>query len=1014
MFQKKVSSSTQPAILSRKSYDENKIQDYGKDLNIYEEIYIDDDQNKSSYVKDSATEIISMYETASLFLSCRNTDCSDYDSPFIPKSDSTYSYVEDLSYFSHQNQSKNDTCPQKLRSDYIYPMQLKRYTYQSIPPVVDKEQPLNNSYSGDTEIDEPIFSKPLKLLSNFPLDVGNSLPSLVIQSDEEENFYSCRQILSPLDSSPLAPIHNSRKILGCEKPIRKEDMINLDMSEVYTSSQASMINLYASIPLSPNFVPGKLQLISSNHYNHAKDSCSSGYIEKESLSYTSQPLIMCNRSSKNEKNFSQNYFKVSTTIHNFGANSFADRSSVNLMHFESLSIPHIAQKTLGITTNNSYANISTQENKKNCLEIKESKYKRYRAHNSRFELSKDSNKCLDSHRTSCTTIDQIEMDLNSKINEDSPHMKCCQSPDALFSYESVGYTTSTPDTLSKKSQSGQINSKLKTNQTFGSLKIFNSLETKNALKDAARSKILLCSPSSQLASKSKIRTTDISSSKAEVSKNPPLLILLEKKMQHGLKIDHPETTPLGSISVNQRKHFEASNINCLNNSALNSLPENQNCRDLEYDNFSHNQGSCALNRTMSLPIYDYNITAQKSIASTKQMKLKKTRPQLMKPLPPTPAVRYAITEKTLSIKDKVSDLELSLRFSPLLAGSETSSLKTESGESSGLKFTLPRRTFIHTDVEADKKTPEKIKSYDHDNSNNNQLKRAPPKLKLKAKKLQSFSSCPSILRNLDSTLQNGYGTAEALSNANLDLDRSKFLRSTGLKLKYSQPQNNFDGTIHIRRAPNSVKSAANLLHSNPSDLFTSHDYSNDIFGENINDLLSRRQSLDSDNLITSLPLSNIKTNGRKRIKKKKGFSGSLKGCLSPLDSSNIFESRLVISDDSSQIENHNEIKKKFDNCRNRRESLYTIQQLSRSKDDIRYRSYNNVEFHSIKTPKSTPNLHRKYFESVPCLKKEPQGQNLKSKIQDWIKSARSAISTRIESQAKAWRKKKMKSCNKKR
>ncbi|POS82810.1 hypothetical protein EPUL_005623, partial [Erysiphe pulchra] len=999
----KVSNSTQPAILSRKSYDENKNQDSEKHLSIYEEICVGDEQNISSYMKDSATEIISMYENASLFLSYQNTVFSDFDSPFVPKSDSTYSYIENLTYSNHQSQSKNDTCPRKSRSHCVYPMQLKQYTYQSISPVVAKERNLNHSNSEDTEIEGPIFREPLKLLSIFPLDLENSLPSLVSQSDEKENFYSQRQILSPLDSSPFPPILDTRKLLGNDKPIRKEDMMNLDMSEIYTSSQASMINFYASIPSLPSFVPRKLQLVSSNHHNYAEDSCSGSYMHRESLSYSTQPLLM---SLKDEKIISRNSFKVSNTFHNSSeASFFADRSSINLIHFGSFSIPQITQKSLGIITNDSCVKFPIHDNKENPLDIRESKYERYSAHDSQFELSSNSNKCFESHRTSYTTIDQIEMDLNSKRNEISPQTICCESLKAPSLCESASYTTSSPDTLSKKSQSGQIYSNLKKNQKYGSLRLFKPQETKNAFREAACSKIFSRIPSSQLASKSKVRTSDVSSSKTEASKNPPLLISIEKDLQYGLKIDDPDITPLGSDSLNQRIPFEISNINCVDKSTLNSLPENQDCKDLEYDNFAHNQESCELNKKVSLATYDYNLNTPKLIPSIKQMKLKKSRPQLMKPLPSIPAVGYITNGKTCSIKDKFPDLELSLRFSPWLAGSETSSLKTESGESSGLKFSLPLTAPIRTDVEVDKKTAQETKPHFHDTSDNNHLKRSPPKLRLKAKKLQSFSSCPSISGHSDSIPQDGYSTATDMPNTNLDLEKSKILKSAGLRLKYLQAQSHSNGTVRIKKAPSSMTSTANLPHYNPSDLFTSHDYSKEIFGEIVNDLQLRRPSLDSDNLITSLPVSNVKTSRRKRIKKKENLSGSPKGYLRPINSSNIFESRLDISDDGSQIENYDEMKKKFENLRYRREPLYTTRKYSRSKDEIQYRSPNNLEFHSIKTPKSTPNLHRKYFESISYLKKEPQGQNLKTKIRDWIKSARSAISTRIESQAKVWRKK---------
>lgn len=153
----KVSSSTQTAIPSRKTYDENKIQDPGKDFSIFEETYTDDEQNISSYVKDSESEIISMYETASLFLSCQKIDYPDFDSPFTAKPDSTYSCIGNLNYSSHQNQSKDDFCPQEPISRCVSSMRMKQYTYQSMPPAMAKEQTVNHCNSEDTKIEGPIF-----------------------------------------------------------------------------------------------------------------------------------------------------------------------------------------------------------------------------------------------------------------------------------------------------------------------------------------------------------------------------------------------------------------------------------------------------------------------------------------------------------------------------------------------------------------------------------------------------------------------------------------------------------------------------------------------------------------------------------------------------------------------------------------------------------------------------------------------------------------------------------------
>lgn len=373
-----------------------------------------------------------------------------------------------------------------------------------------------------------------------------------------------------------------------------------------------MINIYTPIPSSSSFVPRKLQQAATNHHYYNEESCFGGYNPKKPLSYSTQTLIKCNRSLKNEKRFSQNSLKVSNTFHNSSeVNSFMDRSNVNILHFASLSMPQIAQKSPGVTTNDSYSKFPIEDNEENHLDIRESKYQRHRTQDSRFDLSTYSNKCLDSHRISYTTIDQIEMDLNSKTNEASPQMICCESLNALSSCESIGYTTSTRDRISKKSQCGQANSKLKINKKCGSSRLLNPLETKKIFREAAFSRNFSRTPSSQLASKNKTSTIKISSSMTEISKTPLLLISSENYMRYGLKVNELDTTSLGSDSLNQRKILEDYDMNCLDNSGLIFSPENRNqdCKDLEYDKFARDQSYYALDKTAILPIYDYKITS---------------------------------------------------------------------------------------------------------------------------------------------------------------------------------------------------------------------------------------------------------------------------------------------------------------------------------------------------------------------------------------------------------------------
>ncbi|KAI6249520.1 hypothetical protein HI914_01514 [Erysiphe necator] len=986
---------TQSFKLSSKNYYGNMIGNSRKGLEIYEEFYIHNEQHLSSCVKDTALEIMPICEVASRYLSYLFAGNIDFEFPFTLTSGSMQRFLDHVTLSSHQNQYGNETWFQQPWSHTFYPMRLTLFVVQSAPSFIANEGAMNDTCSREIGIEQTICNTYLKSSPIFPLLVEVHLPSLNIQT--------LNRIISPFNSLPLSPIDCSWIIFINEKPTRRKEMTSWSISDISLFNKLSMINLYSSIPLSSYFIYRRLQLTPFDRFYCTEGFHSAYQIQSQSFIST-QPLIMYNSSVGEENSLSQKSFQVTYALHDSPeANFSAGGSSKNEIRVGSMSLSHISLKS--------------------HRDIRDPKDERQIIHDSLHGFSKNSKKFHDSHRTSYSTIDQIEMDLNANKIETSLQKLCRDSLKAYPFYEGIDYAPTKSEIISGENITSQINNKLKTNQNYGSPKLLKTLDNENLQQEAACSDIFSRIPHLKSISEAGFRSTG-TSSKLESSKNQSLSNLLEKKILHGLNAHDTNLTPLGSVSLNQRKLIKDTKNNFFPEPNLNYRSDFQDCGDLRHDHFVHNPGSHKMNRTMSLSTPEYKNTkmfclsyqypsnlisqnnhslqAPRSNSLTKQLKLRKCRPQLMKALPPIPSKEYNVIGKNSMAENKDFDHDRSPHSSPWHTGSETSSLKMDSGESFKLKFFQTLRPLTQTNhIKADNKTTQNFKKYDDNNYDNT---RSPPKLRLKARKFQNSSPCPSISRILDSMPWNDNTKVTNIPDTNkiLDLDKYTTIKSSGLRVKHSQNRNPSSQTVHIKRAPISSKAGINLPHSNSKDLFTIHKNSDDIIREPTHDLQLRKSILDSDNLITNLSVSNIKVNERKRIKR--GFLTWQKRRVGPQDSTEYFRSKIGITNDEPKIKFNEEVRKS-DEIHYRGIRMHSTLRRYPSKDGARGKISIHSEPKNLKTPRSTPNFHQKYFESVPCLREEPQGQILKVKIRDWIKSAKSAISNRIESHAKVWRKK---------
>lgn len=97
---------------------------------------VDDRRRLPSYARDAASEVISMYETASQKSTSRMFDDPDYRSYSMTQTYSTYSLSNHRSYASLRSQPEGSTLLQRPRSPFAYPTRLKRPGFRPSSPAL--------------------------------------------------------------------------------------------------------------------------------------------------------------------------------------------------------------------------------------------------------------------------------------------------------------------------------------------------------------------------------------------------------------------------------------------------------------------------------------------------------------------------------------------------------------------------------------------------------------------------------------------------------------------------------------------------------------------------------------------------------------------------------------------------------------------------------------------------------------------------------------------------------------
>jgi hypothetical protein len=123
---------------------------------------IDDRRRLPSYARDSSSEVISMYETASQKSAGRGFDDPDYRSYSMTQTYSSYSLSNHRSYASLRSQPDAGRLLQRPRSPFAYPTRLKRPGFRPSSPAMTDGGAID--YSRRAEIDRTTYVSTFKFL----------------------------------------------------------------------------------------------------------------------------------------------------------------------------------------------------------------------------------------------------------------------------------------------------------------------------------------------------------------------------------------------------------------------------------------------------------------------------------------------------------------------------------------------------------------------------------------------------------------------------------------------------------------------------------------------------------------------------------------------------------------------------------------------------------------------------------------------------------------------------------
>lgn len=403
-----------------------------------------------------------------------------------------------------------------------------------------------------------------------------------------------------------------------------------------------------------------------------------------------------------------------------------------------------------------------------------------------------------------------------------------------------------------------------------------------------------------------------------------------------------------------------------------------------------------------MPRSESPMLAPKPISPARELKLKNSVPQLMKSLPkvPDPSIRGLAVPG----RPTLSDANIPCHFSELLPEEKfkateecvvtaSSPIETLTAEPSMRKDDMKKLS------EQAELIPSLAQEQEIDPTKESHGPRSSPmKLKLKVRNPVAEKASSSELRTRKH--EETFSWASSQDNTLLPVtqeEQNGEPKPVKLKLRLTKATGSEpSGTVRIYNNDSGDQSNHDLNIPRPKDLFTPHTGLDSMFRQVSRHLHSRRPSANSDQHMDDA-IEMMPSQSSLNVPLRLDLGGCPSGNLpSPTDARSFF------SDDSSHRNGGHGLRKRISNFRARVGVPYVARNGSYSCDDIVWRDQTGGVGQSPLAAKSVADLNAaraSFIESPNPRRSEHRHHRLRTKVSEWFRGARAAISARVKSRS---------------
>lgn len=512
-----------------------------------------------------------------------------------------------------------------------------------------------------------------------------------------------------------------------------------------------------------------------------------------------------------------------------------------------------------------------------------------------------------------------------------------------------------------------------------------------------------------MAAPSELKNSSQKTGPGSVMSNPRL-VAKKTGLQHAAS-NHSFTAPISSFNpqiLGENKHprvQESSRNKGYHHGRMSRPPMLSEYKPPSVPNFSH-QMRKPIARQESLMI------APKPISPARQLKLKNSIPQLMKALPPLPPELESLGFPPPTLQ-KSKELELSHRLSNVLANTFSETIQAASefpvaNRQSPLLIDIASADQVEKPLPGLCQTePEFQKSPLETREETCLPPLPPPKLKLKLK-ASNIIRPQSPLETRPWNLKESYPWESREENILLPSKEEKENKTSykqpRFKLKVTRASLVPRGTVRIHRISGDERSAGLQLR-NPKDLFSPTSGVESVFRRVSSHMHSRRASTASSLQAESEFAATLGPEPL-RVPLDEEPSPELPTThLSPTSNAlNLCEARSCFSDDSSQEEGQNGLRRRLTNLKSKIPVPYVSRAATQSHDDITWKDRNGGDEANLVAARIILNAHGGSAASTDTkptrrLAERIHRQKLRTKMQGWLKGARDAIAARVKTRS---------------